>query len=246
MSNLYPDGHKGGYILDLKEDKTYMSLTKLHCHVCSEAFKTVRIREVKLIPVKTDRFMRVTYKDIEPLYYEVASCPKCRYTAQTAIFNNLLTSRKKLIQEALLPYLPHLLPVTEDLPDAAEVFERFYLAMICAEAGFSDHQMITAGLWLKLSRIYADCGDEDMETYAAKQAQQKYIEAYQALRLQPIKYPPLALLIGSLSYKIGDIQTARGFLLKVKTDINSTPHQKGQADDFIYEIRLEQESKAKA
>ncbi|MDR1692597.1 MAG: DUF2225 domain-containing protein, partial [Oscillospiraceae bacterium] len=153
MASLYPDGHKGGYQLPMKEDKAYMSVGAFPCPVCKTEFRALRIRDVKLIPLKVGE-LRTAYKDIEPLYYEITTCPRCRYSAQTPLFDKLINSRRTLILEALAPFLPALSPWSET-PDCGGVFERYYLALRCARAGFSDAALIEAGLWMKLSGIYA-------------------------------------------------------------------------------------------
>ncbi|MDR0293299.1 MAG: DUF2225 domain-containing protein [Oscillospiraceae bacterium] len=236
MANLYPGGHKGDYTLNLREDPAYMSTGSFPCPVCGGSFRALKLRDVKLIPLRTGE-LRTQFKDVEPLYYEITTCPNCRYSAQTAMFDKLLTSRRKMILEKLTPYLPELMPWSESPASAGAVFERYYLALLCAGAGFADRELVEAGLWCKLSGVYADAGDAGMEAYAAGEAQKAYLTAFQNLRIQPVKFPSLNLRIGLLSVKIGDVKTARDFLYKVKLDPNSTRVQKDGADDAINELK---------
>jgi uncharacterized protein (DUF2225 family) len=202
-------------------------------------FRATKVRDVKLIPLRIGE-LRTQYKDIEPLYYEITSCPNCRYSAQTPLFTKLLMSRKKMIREKITPYIHSLPHWSETLtPDA--VFERYYLALLTYSIGFGDRELLEAGLWLKLSSIYADAEDADMEMYAAGEAQKAYLAAFQNLRISPMKFPSLNLRIGILSIKIGDVRTARDFLYKVKIDGNSTRLQKDQADDFINDLKSAEE-----
>ncbi|MDR1736054.1 MAG: DUF2225 domain-containing protein [Oscillospiraceae bacterium] len=235
MSNLYPDGHKGGYRLPMKEDKAYMSVGAFQCPVCKADFKALKIRDVKLIPLRIGE-LRTAFKDVEPLYYEITTCPKCFYSAQTILFDKIIFSHRKMILERLAPFLPSLSPWLET-PNSDAVFERYYLALQCAAVGFSDHALVEAGLWLKLSNIYADAEDREMEQYAAAEAQKTYITAFQTVRIPPQKNPSLCLRAGMLSVKIGDLRTARDFLYKVKVDVNSTRVQKDAADDAINDLK---------
>ncbi|MCL2003838.1 MAG: DUF2225 domain-containing protein [Oscillospiraceae bacterium] len=235
MSSIYPGGHKGGYQLKLKEDSAYMSPGSFHCPICGGSFKALKIRDVKLIPLKVGE-LRTQYKDVEPLYYEITSCPNCRYSAQTPLFDKLLTSRKKMMREKLTPYIPHLAPFSDAITSDA-VFERYYLALLCYGTAFADRELMEAGIWLKLSNIYADAEDADMEAYAAGEAQKLYLAAFQTLRIPPMKFPSLNLRIGLLSVKIGDVRTARDFFYKVKIDPNSTRLQKDTADDAINDMK---------
>ncbi|MCL1807284.1 MAG: DUF2225 domain-containing protein [Oscillospiraceae bacterium] len=235
MASLYPEGHKGGYELQLKEDPAYMSQGSFHCPACGVTFKALKIRDIKLIPLKVGE-LRTQYKDIEPLYYEITSCPNCRYSAQTPMFDKVSATRKKLIRDALAPFMPELAAYSETLtPDA--VFERFYLALQCYGVGFADKELLEAGIWLKLSNLYSDAKDADMEAYAAGEAQKSYLAAFTKCRIPPNKFPSLNLRIGMLSIKIGDIRTARDFLYKVKVDASSTRLQKDTADDYINDLK---------
>jgi hypothetical protein len=240
MESIFPGGHKGGYQLKLKEDPAYMSGGSFNCPICGVSFKALRIRDVKLIPLRVGE-LRTMYKDIEPLYYEVTSCPNCRYSAQTPMFDKLLMSRRKMMKDKLAPYTVHMAPYSETItPDA--VFERYYLALLCYGTCFADRELMEAGIWLKLSSIYADAEDADMEAYAAGEAQKSYLAAFQTLRIPPVKFPSLNLRIGMLSLKIGDMRTARDFFYKVKIDSNSTRLQKDTADDGINEMKAAEES----
>jgi uncharacterized protein (DUF2225 family) len=240
MSSIYPGGHKGGYQLNLKEDPAYMSAGSFSCPVCGVSFKAVKIRDVKLIPLRIGE-LRTAYKGIEPLYFEITSCPNCRYSAQTAMFDKLMFTRKKHIRERLAPYIPYL-PEFKGAMTPDCVFERYYLALLCYGIGFSDKELAEAGLWLKLSSIYFDAADYDMEAYAAGEAQKAYLSAFQKLNISPMKFPSLNLRIGLLSVKIGDVKTARDFLYKVKTDGNSTRLQKDTADDAINDLKKMEEN----
>jgi uncharacterized protein (DUF2225 family) len=239
MSSIYPGGHKGGYQLKLIEDPAYMSTGTFNCPICGVSFKALRVRDVKLIPLKVGE-LRTQYKGIEPLYYEITSCPNCRYSAQTQLFDKLLLSRKKMLREALAPYIPHLAPFCETMtPDA--VFERYYLALLCYGTAFADRELMEAGVWLKLSNIYSDAEDADMMAYAAGEAQKSYLAAFQKLRIPPMKFPSLNLRIGLLSVMVGDVRTARDFFYKVKIDPNSTRLQKDTADDAINDMKAAEE-----
>jgi uncharacterized protein (DUF2225 family) len=235
MLSIYPEGHKGGYDLKLKENPAYMLTGSFSCPLCGVSFKAFKVRDVKLIPLKVGE-LRTKYKDFEPMYYEITSCPNCRYSAQTPLYDKLSTPRKRLIKEALAPYIPYLPEFSETLtPD--RVFERYYLALMCYGVGFGDKELLEAGLWLKLCNLYADAEDADMEAYAAGEAQKSYLAAFQKLRISPMKFPSLNLRIGMLSIRVGDNKTARDFLYKVKIDANSTRLQKDTADDALNDLK---------
>jgi hypothetical protein len=239
--NIYPEGHKGNYQLNLKEDPAYMTRTSVQCPICNCPFGAIKLRDVKLLPVKVGE-LRTEYKNIEPMYYEITTCPNCRYSAQTPLFNKLLMSKRKIVREKLVAHGPF--PEWDETLTPDSVFERYYLALICYGTCFGDKELMEAGLWLKLSNIYADAGDEAMEAYAAGESQKSYITAFQKCHISPMKFPSLNLRIGLLSIKIGDTKTARDFLYKVKIDSNSNRLQKDTADDAIEELKAMDEARA--
>jgi len=235
--NIYPEGHKGNYKLTLKQEPTYLTTGNFKCPICAAEFKGLKVRDVKL---KLERAteLRKYYKDFEPLYFEVNTCPECRYSAQTPLFDKLMASRKKMMAEKLQDLLHFLSPWTEELT-TGDVFERFYLALLCYETCFPDKELLIAGVWLKLSSLYSDAGDEAMEAYAAGEAQKAYILAFQKCHISPMKEPSLNLRIGLLSIKNGDAKTARDFLYKVKINSNSSKLQKDAADDAINDLKAQ-------
>jgi uncharacterized protein (DUF2225 family) len=234
---IYPEGHKGNYKLNLKKEPAYLTTGNFKCPICGTEFKGIKVRDVKLSLEKATE-LRKYYKDFEPLYYEVTTCPDCRYSAQTPLFDKLMASRKKMMAEKLEPLLPFLSPWTEELT-SGDIFERFYLALMCYETCFPDKELLMAGIWLKLSNLYFDAEDEAMEAYAAGEAQKAYILAFQKCHISPMKESSLNLRIGLLSIKNGDAKTARDFLYKVKINSNSSKLQKDAADDAIEELKAQ-------
>ncbi len=47
------------------------------CPVCGKPFQAVSVRPSKLVVERTDSDMRTRYKGVEPLFYEVLTCPRC-------------------------------------------------------------------------------------------------------------------------------------------------------------------------
>lgn len=238
-SALFPAGHRSDYLLQLKnEDRTYLSPREMDCPLCGNHFKYLKTRAPKLMVEKNDFDLRVHYRDIEPMYYDLLTCPKCLYSALCEIFPKAMSSRRKRVEALIDPLRGDLTGLTFGLSlNTPAVFAGYYLALLCAPVCFSDHEMITAGLWLKISRIYEDCGDDAMLRYAAEKAQKAYIDAFSRLNIDPSKTAQLYLTIGALSMKIGDMASAKNFLYKAKTDKQSPPAIREKADILIEDIR---------
>lgn len=80
---------------DLLFDKTYQ------CPVCDKEFKSKTVRTGKAKLLGTDIDLRAKYQGIDPLKYDIVSCPKCGYTAITRYFKSITSPQASLIKEKI-------------------------------------------------------------------------------------------------------------------------------------------------
>ncbi|RDY31382.1 DUF2225 domain-containing protein [Lachnotalea glycerini] len=80
---------------DLLFDKTYQ------CPVCDKEFKSKTVRTGKAKLLGTDIDLRAKYQGIDPLKYDIVSCPKCGYTTVTRYFNLITSPQASLIREKI-------------------------------------------------------------------------------------------------------------------------------------------------
>lgn len=239
--SLFPQGH-GSYQLPLNnEDRTYLFEKALTCPVCRKEFKTLKIKTSSLVLEKTDRDMRSRYKGVDPLYYDVITCPNCLYSALSDSFEHpekpnapLPQELKTLKKEAAL--------IFGIAANTASVFASYYLALLCAPTYFYKHAFATAKLLLKLSRVYQDAGDAQMEDSTTKRALDAYMYVYLNMEVPPNQDQQLCLIIGELYFKQNDLKNAKDYFFKAKTNRSGAPRLQRQADDRIDDIR-ELESK---
>lgn len=78
---------------DFLFDKTY------ECPVCYGEIKARTMKAGKAKLLRTDLDLRPVYEHIEPLKYEVVTCPHCGYAALTRYFKGLTASQTKAIKE---------------------------------------------------------------------------------------------------------------------------------------------------
>lgn len=91
---------KGQTTITLKEED--MLFDKTHeCVVCGNSFKNRTVRTGKARLIDTDKDLRNIFEGIEPLKYDVISCPYCGFTAVSRYFENLVPSQKKAIKEQI-------------------------------------------------------------------------------------------------------------------------------------------------
>jgi uncharacterized protein len=233
--SLFPEGH-GSYQLPLSnEDRAYLMDKSYTCPICKKEFKALQIRTSRLIMESTDRDMRHRYKGIEPLYYDVVTCPDCLYSALAEMFRCPVNPKAELRE--LQAFKSEAKFMFGTRIDTCTVFAGYYLALLCAPKCFGMHHLATAKLLLKLSRIYHDCGDKQMEEKTAKRALDAYTYFYINEETDPSQDQQLCIIIGELSLKLNDLKNARDYFFKVKNNRDGTPLLKNQAENRILDIR---------
>ncbi len=80
---------------DLLFEKSYK------CPVCDSEFKSKTVRTGKAKLLGTEYDLRAKYQGIDPLKYDIVSCPKCGYTAVTRYFNTITSPQASLVKEKI-------------------------------------------------------------------------------------------------------------------------------------------------
>ncbi|MDR1572264.1 MAG: DUF2225 domain-containing protein, partial [Clostridiales Family XIII bacterium] len=175
-SPIFPEGH-GNYILPIDNSlMDYLLEDTVKCPMCGHSFKNISVLESKLVQESKDDDMRIRYRDVEPMYYEVISCPSCLYSAMGDLFRDIEVTRRMVdaLGGALAPYKDEVSINSGVGRDTFSVFAGYYLAILSAPVCFYEHQRITARLWRNLSRIYDDCSDSEMMLYALRKSLEEY------------------------------------------------------------------------
>lgn len=232
---LFPEGH-GQYKLILNgPDSPYLMKKNHTCPICRSSFSAQAVRPSKLVVASTDPDLRYHYKEVEPLYYEIITCPHCLYSALPDVFD-APDKLKSEIQKALtaLKGSVHIDFSAEKTADT--VFAGFYTALHCAPVSFTNHEIVTGRLLYKLSRVYHDAGDENLENLTALKALEHFTNAYTSTNMSPSQEQQVCVTIGELYYKQNDLRNAITYFSKAKSN-NSSAVLKNHADSRIYDIR---------
>ncbi len=236
-SHLFPDGH-GTYTLALANGSDCLFEDTVTCPLCGNTFKNLSLIATKLRRESTDKDMRVRYKDIEPLHYEIITCSECLFSAQVENFAG--TSRRfwSAVTQALSPYRAEKVKIkTAEARDTFTVFAGYYLSLLCAPVCYDEYQLVRAGLWQKIGRLYSDCGDEAMVLHTLRQALTEYRYAFEHFTLTSRKDQQVCYMIGDLLQRLGELDEARNFFFQAKTNQGGTPLLKRQAELRLDEIR---------
>ena len=233
---LFPKDH-GQYTLPIdNSDHEHLLERSIHCPLCKQSFSSVSVRPSKLVVESTDSDMRPRYKGIEPLYYDVITCPHCLYSALSDMFGTPKKTKPAFLNE--LKAIKESCGIDFAAGMSTDsVFAGYYLALLCAPHCFPKHQLATAKLLLKLSRVYQDCAAAELETRTARQALDTYMYIYQNLEIPPEQEQQLCMIIAELSAKLGETRQAKDFFFKIKINRAAAPLLRRQSENRLYEIR---------
>ena len=99
------------------------------CVVCDRQFKTLTVRSGRARLVESDRDLRPKYEDIEPLKYEVISCPYCGFSAVARFFVPMAPSQKKNVIEKICSKVKPL-DANKDTYTYEGAMDRYKLALV--------------------------------------------------------------------------------------------------------------------
>lgn len=234
---LFPPQH-GTYLLPLENEKPgYLYEQDITCPVCEGSFVQTTVLSSRLRLARMDSDFRQHYKELEPMHYEIFTCPHCLYSAPDDLFESATRAMSDMVEREVAPYKKGVTIQTGKQRDSFTVFAGYYLALLCAPVCFDDDRLHTAKLWVKLSRLYSDCEDEVMENLALNKALEDYRYAYMNYNLNEKVLHQVRYLLGDLYEKLGDIDNARQFFYTVKVDRNINRVLGRQADQRLETIR---------
>jgi hypothetical protein len=240
-SSLFPEGHAAdgkSYTLPLNHKQSdIICLNKTACPLCGRKFESHYILSSKLRRLNADTDMRVRYKDVEPLYYNIITCPNCLYSAEVTNFNEAPKRQADAVNAKIGPYRLETTILTGNERDTNTVFIGYYLALLCAPVIADNHELTVAGLWLKISRLYEDCKDSKMHLFAVRKTLESYNYVYANLRISDSQTQQVRCLLGELYFKLGDFDAARQFLFMIKADKDAPASLKRQAENRLETIR---------
>lgn len=142
------------------------------CPVCDKAFKALTIRTGKARLVGTDKILRPKYSKVEPLKYDVISCPQCGCTSLTRYWGSVSpTQGKNIRSEISRTFKP--IRYVDGIYTDQQAFERYQLALanaIVKPAKPSEKAYICLKTGWLLDAQCEQLGENSSE-YAEKKAQ---------------------------------------------------------------------------
>jgi len=245
VSSLFPSGHKHYNLPEFTAKDGLIRAETMTCPICGLKFSAPQVRTVLLRTLAMDYDMRRRYEGIDVTHYLAVTCPQCLFSAIADKFPDASKNNAAQVIEATALYRNEL-----DLPaekmDADAIFARLYLAIACMPICYDNSIMFVARLWINVSWLYRDCGDEEMERYAMEQALKSYLKAYTTTTLDKKTDQAICMIAGELSYKLGDENEGKKLLFSAKTNREGAALISNLAEDRLMEIKaLETKKPAK-
>lgn len=233
---LFPEGHTGKYELKLsKIDNTRLCEIDYTCPACGAKFKALKILTSRLGASKADPDTRKHYKNFDPIYYEVVTCPVCLFSAFGNQFNSIEIVQTDFLEQIQVYQSAGFRFGSE--PDTAAIFAGYYLALLCAPQSFLKPQLIQASLLHKLSWMYHDCGDEVLEKQFMQKALDQYVRGYVETTMSAEKEVQLCMIIGELSFEAGNLKDAKNYYYKAKMNAMAPAFLKRRAENRLEDLK---------
>ncbi|HHW40575.1 MAG TPA: DUF2225 domain-containing protein [Syntrophomonadaceae bacterium] len=213
----------------------------VNCPVCGSRFQALNIFDYKLRFSKQDPDLRQHYENVEPMYYDIWTCPDCLYANLKKDFLSTADSEaKKHILQSGAEKRRQENPDGLKEPGSIEYAIRSHqLALSCLEAVEAEPMKI-GNIWLRLAWLYSDRGEKEEANRAREQALQFFMDAYtgkSSLHLKPGQMEQLCYIIGILSWYTGNNKNAMDFLLKYLHSPGKKPRLAEFAQDCLQEIK---------
>lgn len=82
------------------DEKDLLFEKAVDCPVCDSKFKTKVVKST-IRPLMPDMDLRPKYQNIDPLKYDVISCPNCGYTALSRYFSGIVSIQRARVKEKI-------------------------------------------------------------------------------------------------------------------------------------------------
>lgn len=263
-SDMYNDGKEESKTAKVEEpenkapeikESDFVFQKSYDCPVCSTKFQSLTLKSNKARLVHSDKDLRPIYDFIEPIKYEVVSCPVCGYSVMARYMAPLTPTQKKSVIENISTPFSGGTKKDKDAETVSyeEAHDRISLALACAmvkRAKASEKAYICLkGGWL--CRSYGENLDPTEEGYAEKkkmleeQEEEFLRNAYDGfLQARTSEPSPIAgmddntisYLLAVFASKYGEYETASKMIASILQSPSAPTRLKDKARDLKEEL----------
>lgn len=230
-------------------EKEFLLEKSIRCPVCDTVFRTKMVKTGRVKRLEPDFDLRPRFQYIDTNKYDVASCPKCGYTAMHRYFSHLSSGQIKMIDEGVRRKYK---PVKQEEPEEYsydEAIERYKLALYntlvkkgkSSEKAFECLKMS----WLYRGKVEELMASEQKDAEAIKESQKEerlyYEQAYEGFikAIASESFPmcgmeesTINLLVASMAFKLEKYDIASRFVSLVLTSHAAGRSAKERAMDL--------------
>jgi len=204
MPLVYVNGHATRKVI---QDVQYLREYKQACPICGKAMPVTDLKRNIMEVTDFDMDCRVHYKGINPLWYEIITCPHCYYTNHYLKFFGINNFEFELVKKVL--YNEHR-PIVEARLEKRSDFD--YLVLHYLQAiHINEHinaggNVLIGGMWRNLYWLAKDVSDKEFTDFCAKKAMEKYQLAMEENRFfDALERATVALTLANLQIYCGII-----------------------------------------
>ena len=236
--NFFPQGHVLYHVPEPDPYKNFIVEKEKECPACGTTFNTFLVRHSKLNLDKIEDDYRMVYKDFDPVWYSIWTCPNCYYANFYEEFPKKLHSYH---QEAILKNKDTLRrifnPNTSEERTIDNVLNDYYQA-IQSLIIKKEHSKDLGKIWMRLAWLYKDLGDKVMYEKASLQAFAYYYDYYYNSGTTSQKEDQqLSYILGLFFLKFNNPTNARKHFLKAIIKKDGDQRINDQAYDQIQDIK---------
>ena len=224
-------------------DKVFKKSYK--CPICDSNFKCLTVKQGKARMVSSDIDLKVNYRDIEPLKYDIILCPVCGYAALERYFDRVSAFQRKNIIDKICQSFSY---VFEDKDEFTfdDAIVRYKFAVLTSQVKMSKASEF-GFLCLKMGwlyRSYADSLDESMKKKKAELKEQEktyltnafnYFETARAKEQSPIcgmDEITFDTLLASLCVELDKKDEAKKYMSIILSNRNASKRVKDKIFDL--------------
>jgi len=219
----------------------YLFDKKIQCPVCSQTIGVKHIRSSKLRLKQVELDYRQVYTDFDPLWYIVWVCPYCCYANFSVEFLRITDQERRRMKEFSSKAKNIFGPYVDGPLSLTQVLTGYYLMLYWFEQ-VKTHSLNLeklGKLWLRLSWLFHDVQATEMFLAATKKALGYFINLLNDITVKTTiaQDQYLYLLVGELSFKIGQIDEARNYLRQSLVIKGGNIRMKEQAQTRIQDLK---------
>lgn len=213
-------------------DKTYV------CPMCNKDFtaKTIRIGKNQLLTIDDDLYTH--YALVNPLLYDVITCPHCHYTSLSKLFDKLLAKQKEWLKDTIYALQRQNMSYAEH-PTTEEAIYKYKLALLMAMTKKSKigEQSYLA---LHIAWLYRDLKDSANEMIFLEKALNGFIETLEKETLPILGFDEHTVLyiISAIAYKLNKIDIAKKYLSTLIVASGIPPRIKDRALELKTKLQI--------